>query len=412
MKSGLRFLLAARQCEIAELEQLARSSDVVAVLGRLTHALQRERGLTHLFLASGGSQSGQLRLQQVAMCERLEHEVRVRLEGLDTDASRAPHGARLFSRIAVALHSLDGLADLRCRVADRTITPEASSGALSKVIAGLLAVVFEWADSATEPEISRALIALFNLMQGKEFAGQERAFGAGVFASGHIDASTQQQWRHLIDSQQRCLQVFAEFTDFTDPEVLAAEQATQEPRTLADLERLRRIGYTVSGKDLLDAPLGQAWYDCCSRRIDAMKALEDLLARNLQRLCEHTIERARTDWRDQQELLDTLARQTQATHPGEPALYGPQLERSILAMVQEQSARIQAMSNELDTVRATLNERKTVDRAKGLLMRHRQLTEEEAYKALRQMAMNQNRRLLEVAEAVLTLADMLPGRAR
>ena len=412
MKSGLSFLLAARQCEIAELEQLARSSDVVAVLGRLTHALQRERGLTNLFLASGGSQSRELRLQQVADCKRLEHEVRVHLDGLDTDASRVPHGARLFSRIAVALHALDGLADLRTRVADRVITPEAASGALSKVVAGLLAVVFEWADSATEPEISRALVALFNLMQGKEFAGQERAFGAGVFASGHIDASTQQQWRHLIDSQQRCLQVFADFTDFTHPEVLAAEQATQEPRTLAELERLRRIGYTVTRPDVLDARLGQAWYDCCTRRIDAMKALEDLLALNLGRLCQRTINRARTDLRDQQELLDALARQTQDTHPGEPALYGPQLERSILAMVQEQSARIQAMSNELDTVRATLNERKVVDRAKGLLMAHRQLTEEEAYKALRQMAMNQNRRLLEVAEAVLTMADVLPGKGR
>jgi hypothetical protein len=412
MKSGLSFLLAARQCEIAELEQLARSSDVVTVLGRLTHALQRERGLTNLFLASGGLHAAELRLQQVAECQRFEHEVRTHLDRLDTDASRVPHGARLFSRIAVALHALDGLSELRSRVAAQAMSAEEASAALSKVVAGLLAVVFEWADSATEPEISRALVALFNLMQGKEFAGQERAFGASIFASGRIDSSTQQQWRHLIDSQQRCMQVFADFTDFTNPEVLAAEQATQEPRTLAELERLRRIGYTVSGQDTMDARLGQAWYDCCTRRIDAMKVLEDLLALNLRHLCERTINRARTDLRDQQELLDALSAQAQATRPGEPALYGPQLERSILAMVQEQSARIQAMSNELDTVRATLNERKVVDRAKGLLMAHRQFTEEEAYKALRQMAMNQNRRLLEVAEAVLTMADVLPGRAR
>ncbi len=249
-------------------------------------------------------------------------------------------------------------------------------------------------------------------MQGKEFAGQERAFGAAVFASGRIDSSTQQQWRHLIDSQQRCFQVFGDFTDFTDVDVLAAEQACQDPRTLAELERLRRIGYTVSGNDAFDAHLGKTWYDCCTRRIDAMKTLEDLLAANLQRLCERTIKRARNDLRDQQDLLDALSDRAEAAHPGEPALYGPQLERSILGMVQEQSARIQAMSNELDAVRATLNERKVVERAKGLLMAHRQLTEEEAYKALRQMAMNQNRRLLEVAEAVLTMADVLPGRAR
>ena len=412
MKSGLSFLLAARQCEITELEQLAQSSDVVGVIGRLTHALQRERGLTNLFLASRGTQSGDQRLQQVTQCEELELEVRLRFDQLDTDASRVPHGARLFSRIAVALHALDGIGPLRPRIAALSLTPQEASTAISKLIAALLAVVFEWADSATEPEISRALVAQFNLMQGKEFAGQERAFGAAVFASGRIDTSTQQQWRHLIDSQQRCFQVFSDFTDFTDPQVLAAEQASQDPRTLAELERLRRIGYTLAAQDTPDARLGQTWYDCCTRRIDSMKTLEDRLAANLRRLCQHTINRARTDLRDQQELLDALSSQTESARPGEPALYGPQLERSILGMVQEQSARIQAMSNELDTVRATLNERKVVERAKGLLMAHRQLTEEEAYKALRQMAMNQNRRLLEVAEAVLTMADVLPGRAR
>jgi hypothetical protein len=412
VKSSLSFLLAARQCEIAELEQLAQSSDVVTVIGQLTHALQRERGLSNLFLASRGAQAGALRLQQVAECERLEAEVRARLDNLDTDASRVPHGARLFSRIAVALHALDGFSPLRPQVTSRKLTPAETSAAISKLIASLLAVVFEWADSATEPEISRALVAQFNLMQGKEFAGQERAFGAAVFASGEVDATIQQQWRHLIDAQQRCFQVFADFTDFTDGRVLAAERATQEPATIAELERLRRTGYTVNQRDVLDTRLSHAWYDCCTRRIDAMKTLEDLLAANLRSLCERTIRQAKNDLRDQQDLLSALSRRADAAQPGEPSMYGPQLERSILGMVQEQSARIQAMSNELDTVRATLNERKVVERAKGLLMAHRQLTEEEAYKALRQMAMNQNRRLLEVAEAVLTMADVLPGRSR
>ena len=81
-------------------------------------------------------------------------------------------------------------------------------------------------------------------------------------------------------------------------------------------------------------------------------------------------------------------------------------------MVQEQSRRLQEMSDELDAVRTSLNERKVVERAKGLLMAHRQMTEDDAYKALRQMAMNQNRRIVDVAEAVLSLAEVLPGAAR
>jgi AmiR/NasT family two-component response regulator len=60
-------------------------------------------------------------------------------------------------------------------------------------------------------------------------------------------------------------------------------------------------------------------------------------------------------------------------------------------------------------VRATLNERKLVERAKGLLMAHRRMSEQDAHKMLRQTAMNQNRRLVDVAESVLSMVDFLPG---
>ena len=62
----------------------------------------------------------------------------------------------------------------------------------------------------------------------------------------------------------------------------------------------------------------------------------------------------------------------------------------------------------LETVRASLNERKLVERAKGLLMAHRRMTEAEAHKMLLQTAMNQKRRLVDVAESMLAMADYLP----
>jgi AmiR/NasT family two-component response regulator len=45
-------------------------------------------------------------------------------------------------------------------------------------------------------------------------------------------------------------------------------------------------------------------------------------------------------------------------------------------------------------------------------MAHRSLREDEAHKTLRQMAMNQNRRIVDVAEALLAMADVLPQKAR
>ena len=67
-QSGSSFLLAARRCEIRELEQLARTGELVNVIGRLIHALQKERGLSIGFLASHGTRFGDQRLRQVAEC--------------------------------------------------------------------------------------------------------------------------------------------------------------------------------------------------------------------------------------------------------------------------------------------------------------------------------------------------------
>ena len=401
MNSGLGFLVAARQCEIGELEHLALTSDLVGVIGRLIHALQKERGISNVFLASRGARFGDPRQQQVVECQAVQTQVLARLSALDTDASRVRNGARLFSRIAFVLHALDGLPALRQRIETQALAPEEATAAYVRLIAGLLNVVFEAADSATDPEISRALVALCHFMQGKEYAGQERALGAAAFASGRIDRAIQDQWQHLIELQEHCLQVFF---DFSDDAVRAAWHGRQPTDALVVLERLRRVAATAGA---LDANASQTWYEHCTRRIDAMKEVEDLLAANLRLLCERRIAQARAELRDQQAILEALRQPAAVAGAEPPALLGPHLERSVLGLVQEQSRRLQAMSDELETVRGTLNERKLVERAKGLLMASRKLSEEDAHKMLRQTAMNQNKRLVEVAEAVLAMSDYL-----
>ncbi len=69
------------------------------------------------------------------------------------------------------------------------------------------------------------------------------------------------------------------------------------------------------------------------------------------------------------------------------------------------------MQGELDEARTALAERKTIDRAKAILMTSRNLSEPEAYALLRSTAMNQGRRIVEVAEALITASDLLGGRS-
>lgn len=409
MNSGLSFLIAARQCEISELEHLALTSELVSVIGRLVHALQKERGISNLFLASRGERFGAQRAPQVDECQHLQAEVAARFDALDTDASRARNGARLFNRIAYVLQALEGLPALRARIADLALTPEEATTAFVRLITGLMGVVLEAADSATDPEIARALVALFHFMQGKEYAGQERALGSAAYASGRIDPERQQQWRHLIEAQDACLQVFH---DFSDDNARASWAEHQDTEAQALQLKMRRVAADARLSSALDSNASLPWYECCTRRIDAMRKVEDALALHLRSLCERRIAQARAELRDQQASLQALQRQAAASdaQPAtlllSPAL-SPHLERSVLGMVQEQNRRLQAISDELATTRAALNERKVIERAKGLLMASRKLSEEEAHAMLRQTAMNQGRKLVDVANTVLTMADLL-----
>ena len=65
------------------------------------------------------------------------------------------------------------------------------------------------------------------------------------------------------------------------------------------------------------------------------------------------------------------------------------------------------MARELEEARSQLESRKLVDRAKGILMTTRGLSEADAYALLRKTAMNQNRKISEIAESLITAASLL-----
>ncbi len=88
---------------------------------------------------------------------------------------------------------------------------------------------------------------------------------------------------------------------------------------------------------------------------------------------------------------------------------GLQAER-IIPVIDTAIARFQVlrqMRTELAETRRALEERKVIERAKGLLMKAKGVSEDEAYALLRKTAMNQNRRVADVAEALVTASGLL-----
>lgn len=85
----------------------------------------------------------------------------------------------------------------------------------------------------------------------------------------------------------------------------------------------------------------------------------------------------------------------------------PERIRPILDVAMARFQHEQQLRRELADARSELQERKTIDRAKGLLMQRQGLSEQEAYEKLRKTSMDRGLKLADVAQRILDVADLL-----
>jgi AmiR/NasT family two-component response regulator len=419
-----RFLRSAQLCRARDLKQLSVLSDLVKGISELIHALQKERGASSIYLGSNGAHFADRLVARVAESRSLEGWVRDHLEHADEKLDPMSCSARFYMRVAFAFDALDSLPGTREQVSALVLAPQDAVKAFTEVIALLLAVGFEAADTAADPETSRALIALVTFAQGKEYAGQERATVGGALSRGHFDAADRRHLQHLQDAQEQAFKIFIQFADPRHVTLLL--ELSNSPET-AEFRQLRAAALEQDpcGEHRTVTP-ADAWYEVTTRRIDAMRSIEDGVAADLGRLCAAKLAEVKAEAKS----VDAIDRNL-LKHPApfamlvtdvDPAvnnlgmaggveLYSmddglPKPMRSIRDVVEAQSRRIDDINTQLESARVALTERKTIERAKGILMRSRRLSEKDAYTLLRQTAMSQNKRIFDIAEAIISMVDI------
>ena len=85
----------------------------------------------------------------------------------------------------------------------------------------------------------------------------------------------------------------------------------------------------------------------------------------------------------------------------------PQRLKSIISVANERFKAMQRLRNELTQAKTQLESRKLIERAKGLIMQQKKISENEAYKTLRTMAMNQGTSLAIVAKNIIDVCEVL-----
>ena len=80
--------------------------------------------------------------------------------------------------------------------------------------------------------------------------------------------------------------------------------------------------------------------------------------------------------------------------------------KSILDLCISRFEAFSKLRDDLERAKSDLEERKTIERAKGILMKAKKLSEDDAYKMMRGAAMRENKKIIEIARSVITAAEM------
>lgn len=377
--SAIDWFRYARQIQKQQLRQLAQSGELASRICHLVHMLQCERGASNIWLCSEGRlYDAECRASRALVDEHIAAFLSL------LDKERLTSSA-LCQRIAAALRDLELLPALREDVREKRLDAAAVMEQFSQTIRHLLSIVPQLNDTIDDPRIVRHVVALYSVMQGKELVGQERATGALGFTLGHFSDALRQRLVDRIDGQQPCFDTFLS---------LAGEEMAQIFHTRCgatlEIEQLRRLACTRQPP----ADRGESalhWFVLHTQRLEHLRALEEALIEALMRAVEALLadDNDTATWQESAE--DALA-----LRPDNP----------LLPLVRQQARELEQLTAQLASLKTTLEERKVIDHAKSVLMNHQNMSEEQAWQCLRKMAMDKNQRMVEIAQALLTVKNL------
>ncbi|MEP1552303.1 MAG: nitrate- and nitrite sensing domain-containing protein [Paraglaciecola sp.] len=413
-----RFLLATKRAEINALQLVASNCQVVTTVSELIHQLQKERGISNIFLSSANRRFEQEHKDQIDRGIRAEELLRSQLKAKYLHSDEISNNMRLLNTITLALQGLDYISTLRYKVQKQELTAIESMQAYNQLIKGLLSVVFEAADVGSDPSITKILVALFNFIQGKEYAGQERACGALGFSKSMFDQSLCES---LIQLQQAQTDSFTTFEEFASNQEHTLWHSLQDKNTNKQLQQMRTMMQQLADGSAISSEISEVWYELTTHRIDAMRAIEEQLTSRLLQVAKQRVEQADKELLEHKKRVKKLGPKSplspeltldmvlNISADNIPKTYNSQLndlaDNSLYDLLREQSENIKKMTSELELAKQAIAEQKTINRAKLLLMQQLKYNESQAHRALQKQAMDQKVSLAEMAGLIIKVTS-------
>lgn len=403
MNSIEHYARKAAECEINDLHQLETNCQLVSLCCLAIHHLQKERGGSTIFL---GSHRQQFIEQLADYVEKTDHAIEQLTIWIEThsESIESRGVSRFYLAIAQWILQKHRLSRLRLAIQKETLSAKEATQTYTQVIASLLNLVFEAVDLSTNPAISKLLLSLFLLMQGKEASGLERALGSRIITSGEKIQSELVSLEKYIETQKECID---KFKIFTTEDSLRHLILIEGSSFVLEILQFRSRIMNLSNFPKIDE--AKRWFDFCTKKIDALHQLELNLLNQLNTKCQELLEEKKQRFVDISSELDinTLNESVEylSTMPTHAI-------RGLVELLNQQKIELNALKSELSKVRLSLTERKVIERAKGILMDLHSLSEEDAYTLLRKEAMSRGQRIIDLARALIASSTILSQMKR
>ena len=192
----------------------------------------------------------------------------------------------------------------------------------------------------------------------------------------------------------------------------ALAEGDEHAQAQAERSRLLRIGLLEAGYNLVATLPADPFL---TERLAQLQA--DLVIVDAESDARDALEHVVMATRDERRPIVMFTSDEDTSHVHEAVAAGvtayivdglaPERIRPILTVAIARFRHQEALLAELDNARGELQERKLIDRAKGLLMQRQGLSEPEAYAKLRKAAMNKGVKLADIAQQMLDMAELL-----
>ena len=264
-------LLIARELETGrQARRLGEAAQLAVKANAAIHEIQRERGGSSLFLSSKGAQFGSELAKQRTETDRRVADLTAALDQLSPDTvellgNAAPGAVR---------SDLKNLPGLRAGVDRQEIAAADAVRGYSGSIAQLTGLVAQSRAASTDISTTRLVTSFLELTEAKESAGIERATGAAGFAAGKFDQALLRRFVEVGARQQQSLAAFIRDASEGSKAALAASLTSEveEP-----VKRMRAAATDSQAGGLPSDITAPLWFAAATRRIDAMKTVEDHL---------------------------------------------------------------------------------------------------------------------------------------